>query len=75
MDEIGPAIPQSAGSESSIKPTRAEAEAAIRTLIRWAGDEPDREGLRDTPGRVVRSYLEFFDGYSQDPVDLLETDV
>ncbi len=72
MDDISQTTPEIAGSESSVKPTRAEAEAAIRTLIRWAGDEPDREGLRDTPARVARSYLEFFDGYSQDPVALLE---
>ena len=43
----------------------------MRTLIRWAGDDPDREGLSETPARVVRSYEEFFDGYAQDPVDLL----
>ncbi|HTZ70615.1 MAG TPA: GTP cyclohydrolase I FolE [Acetobacteraceae bacterium] len=53
-------------------PTQAEAEDAIRTLIRWAGDNPDREGLRDTPGRVARSYLEFFKGYAEDPVAILE---
>ncbi len=53
-------------------PTQADAEAAIRTLIRWAGDEPGREGLRDTPARVARSYLEFFNGYAQDPVAMLE---
>jgi GTP cyclohydrolase I len=48
-----------------------EAEAAVRTLIRWAGDDPDREGLRDTPGRVVRAYDEFFAGYSKDPRAIL----
>jgi GTP cyclohydrolase IA len=48
------------------RPTRAEAEAAVRTLIRWAGDDPAREGLRDTPGRVVRAYEEFFAGYARD---------
>lgn len=53
-------------------PTREEAERAVRTLIRWAGDDPDREGLLDTPGRVVRSYEEFFDGYSRDPVSYLQ---
>jgi GTP cyclohydrolase IA len=53
------------------RPSRSEAEAAVRTLIRWAGDDPDREGLRGTPDRVVRSYDEFFAGYSVDPVDLL----
>ncbi len=53
-------------------PTRAEAEAAVRTLIRWAGDDPSREGLVDTPNRVVRAYREFFAGYAQDPVEILE---
>jgi len=53
-------------------PTQAEAEAAIRTLIRWAGDDPDREGLRDTPRRVAKSYGEFFRGYAEDPVAILE---
>ncbi len=54
------------------RPTRAEAENAVRTLIRWAGDDPDREGLADTPARVARSYEEFFEGYESDPVALLE---
>ena len=45
----------------------AEAEAAVRTLIRWAGDDPDREGLLDTPGRVARAYREYFRGYAEDP--------
>ncbi|MDJ0607823.1 MAG: GTP cyclohydrolase I FolE [Kiloniellales bacterium] len=55
----------------SDKPTQEEAEAAVRTLIRWAGDDPDREGLVDTPNRVVRSYLEFFGGYEDDPREML----
>lgn len=50
----------------------AEAEAAVRTLIRWAGDDPDREGLLDTPGRVARSYRELFAGYETDPRAYLE---
>ena len=54
------------------RPTQAEAEAAVRTLLRWAGDDPSREGLRDTPARVARSYLELFAGYEVDPVSLLE---
>lgn len=54
------------------RPTRQEAEAAIRTLIRWAGDNPAREGLRDTPARVARAYGEWFCGYGQDPVALLQ---
>lgn len=55
------------------RPSRAEAEAAVRTLIEWAGDDPDREGLAGTPGRVVRAYEEFFAGYGEDPVALLAT--
>ena len=54
------------------KPSRSDAEAAVRTLIRWAGDDPDREGLVDTPDRVVRSYEEFFSGYAADPKSILE---
>ena len=53
-------------------PTQAEAEAAVRVLLRWAGDDPNREGLRDTPSRVARSYRELFGGYAVDPVALLE---
>jgi GTP cyclohydrolase IA len=52
--------------------TQADAEAAVRTLIRWAGDDPDREGLRDTPKRVAKSYRELFAGYDTDPRDYLE---
>ncbi len=53
------------------RPTRAEAEKAVETLIRWAGDDPAREGLKDTPQRVVRSYEEFFSGYELDPMEIL----
>jgi GTP cyclohydrolase I len=53
------------------RPSRETAEEAVRTLIRWAGDDPDREGLQGTPDRVVRSYEEFFAGYGEDPVELL----
>lgn len=53
------------------RPSRAEAEAAVRTLLLWAGDDPDREGLVDTPARVARAYEEFFAGYAEDPVELL----
>jgi len=52
--------------------TREEAEAAVRTLIRWAGDDPDREGLRSTPARVVRAYEEWFAGYKDHPRDYLQ---
>ncbi|HEY2620600.1 MAG TPA: GTP cyclohydrolase I FolE [Acetobacteraceae bacterium] len=57
---------------STDRPTREEAQAAIRTLLRWAGDDPTREGLVDTPARVARAYEEFFAGYAIDPVALLE---
>ena len=53
------------------KPTREEAEAAVRTLIAWAGDDPDREGLVDTPRRVVKAYGEFYAGYSENPSEEL----
>jgi len=54
------------------RPTQAEAEAAVRTLIQWAGDDPKREGLLDTPARVARSYRELFAGYDTDPRAYLE---
>lgn len=53
------------------RPSREEAEEAIRTLIRWAGDDPEREGLRGTPDRVARAYEEFFAGYGEDPAQIL----
>ena len=53
-------------------PTREEAEAAVRTLLEWAGDDPDREGLLETPARVVRAYEEFFAGYREDPFQYLD---
>jgi len=54
------------------RPSQAAAEAAVRTLIAWAGDDPAREGLRDTPARVARSYRELFAGYAEDPKTYLE---
>lgn len=53
------------------RPDIAEVEAAVRTLLRWAGDDPAREGLVDTPNRVARAYREFFSGYAQDPQAVL----
>ena len=53
------------------KPTRKEAEEAVKTLISWAGDDPSREGLLETPKRVVESYKEFYAGYGQDPDEIL----
>ncbi|MHA3978887.1 GTP cyclohydrolase I FolE [Halovulum sp. GXIMD14794] len=54
------------------RPTREEAEQAVRTLLRWAGDDPAREGLLDTPGRVTRAYGEWFRGYEEDPAAMLQ---
>ena len=54
------------------RPSRAEAEQAVRTLLRWAGDDPTREGLLGTPGRVARAFEEWFAGYDRDPVDYLQ---
>jgi GTP cyclohydrolase I len=54
------------------RPSREEVEAAVRTLIEWAGDDPSREGLRGTPDRVARAFEEFFSGYQTDPVELLQ---
>ena len=68
MDKV--ISPKRSGGKSAA-PTREEAELAVRTLIRWAGDDPQREGLLGTPDRVVRSYDEFFSGYGEDPVALL----
>jgi GTP cyclohydrolase IA len=53
------------------RPTRDEAEAAVRTLLRWIGDDPDREGLKATPSRVAKAYEDWFSGYREDPVDFL----
>src|SRR6202166_2996175 len=54
------------------KPTREEAEKAVHTLLRWAGDDPAREGLRDTPARVAKAFEDWFSGYDQDPEDYLK---
>jgi len=70
MNILAPA-PVSSAPVTRPRPTREEAEAAVRTLLLWAGDDPDREGLVDTPARVVRAYEEFFSGYETDPVEML----
>ena len=54
------------------RPDRADVEAAFRTIIRWTGDDPERDGLIETPARVARSFEEFFVGYAQDPVEILQ---
>ena len=64
--QIGP-FPQS----SDLSPSREEVEAAFRTIIRWAGDDPDRPGLLETPARAARAFDEYFSGYQQDPLSIL----
>ncbi|MBO6716549.1 MAG: GTP cyclohydrolase I FolE [Rhizobiaceae bacterium] len=66
LSETAPA-PKSAGE----RPTQAEAEDAVRTLLRWIGEDENREGLRDTPARVAKAYLEMFSGYGKDAADEL----
>ena len=70
MDAVVKNFPLGKGPDIE-RPSVEEAEAAVRTLIAWAGDDPDREGLLDTPKRVVNAYREFFKGYEEDPVEAL----
>lgn len=65
LNEAGSIVP------ASSRPTREQAERAVRTLIEFVGEDPDREGLQDTPKRVVKSYEELFSGYLYDPADIL----
>ncbi|NNM75215.1 GTP cyclohydrolase I FolE [Enterovirga aerilata] len=64
-------VTEMAGDPPAGRPSRAEAEEAVRTLIRWAGDDPGREGLAETPARVVRAFSDWFSGYGQDPAGYL----
>jgi GTP cyclohydrolase IA len=79
-DVVQSALPRSrkrasakAKLSSPARPSRAEAEAAVAVLLAWAGDDISREGLRDTPARVVKAYEELFAGYAQDPAEILDT--
>jgi GTP cyclohydrolase IA len=67
-----PRLVKKSASVVPTKPSREEVERAVRTLIRWAGDDPTREGLAGTPARVARAYEEFFGGYDEDPVEVLQ---
>jgi GTP cyclohydrolase I len=71
VKKIPTARPHLGAGPSLQRPERAEAEEAVRTLIAWAGDDPNREGLQDTPGRVVNAYSEFFKGYEECPIETL----
>ncbi|MEE8454407.1 MAG: GTP cyclohydrolase I FolE [Limibaculum sp.] len=72
MNKIDPIALIEAEARPIERPTTAEAEQAVRTLLRWAGDNPEREGLLDTPGRVIRAYRQWFRGYEEDPVAMLQ---
>ena len=61
-----------APAKSRKKVSRAEAEAAVRTILEYSGEDPDREGLLETPARVVKAYDEYFSGYTQDPYQILK---
>jgi GTP cyclohydrolase I len=63
--------PKSSTQAKTVVPSRAQAEDAVRTLLGWAGEDPSREGLVDTPGRYVRAFEEWFAGYKSDPVEIL----
>ena len=69
MDAIVKNFPQTV--RESDRPSQQEAEDAVRVLLRWAGDDPSREGLLDTPARVAKSYRELFAGYEMSPEDVL----
>lgn len=71
MDATVRKLPDKMGTDPKDRPSRQEAEAAVATLIRWAGDDPDREGLLDTPARVVKAYEEIFSGYRNEPAEIL----
>jgi GTP cyclohydrolase I len=74
LEDLKTAIENSQALQDStqdLRPSRVEAEAAVRTLIRWAGDRPERAGLQDTPARVVRAYEAWFGGYALDPDKIL----
>jgi GTP cyclohydrolase I len=70
--KIQKVVPVDDGTEPTVRPTRDVAEEAVRVLIQWAGDDPQREGLHGTPRRVVDSFLEFFSGYGEDPFTYLQ---
>ncbi|WP_425032145.1 GTP cyclohydrolase I FolE [Pelagibius sp.] len=72
VQDVRQALAEEREASAARRPDRAEAEEAVRTLLRWAGDDPAREGLLGTPDRVVRAYEEFFGGYRTDPVEMLQ---
>jgi GTP cyclohydrolase I len=74
MNDVTVSLPPAAGAVTGAagRPSREEVESAVRTMIRWAGEDPARDGLLDTPARVARAFQEFFRGYAEDPVEILQ---
>lgn len=72
MNVYDPEIKTGEQKDVVVRPSREEAEDAVRTLLRWAGDDPNREGLLDTPKRVTKAYTEWFRGYAEDPAEMLQ---
>jgi GTP cyclohydrolase I len=68
-----PADPNSAAPRSPVPIDDSEAKRAFRDILRWIGEDPDRDGLKDTPARMIRAYREYFAGYASDPEDALRT--
>ena len=73
MDALVQRLTPKRDKGAAARPTREEAESAVRTLLAWAGDDPSREGLVETPRRVVKAFEELYSGYGQDPAPLLAT--
>ncbi len=71
LDRLADSHPDQETSTTYARPTRFEVEEALRTIIRWSGDDPDRDGLAETPARVARAMEEYFSGYGQDPGQIL----
>ncbi|MCQ0990091.1 GTP cyclohydrolase I FolE [Jiella marina] len=71
MEAVVKKFPDMPDDRRGDRPSRAEAEAAVETLLRWIGEDPEREGLKETPKRVVKAYEELFGGYNYEPADVL----
>ncbi|MBP0615009.1 GTP cyclohydrolase I FolE [Jiella mangrovi] len=71
MEAVVKKFPEKPEGSDVVRPSRAEAEAAVETLLRWIGEDPDREGLKETPKRVVKAYEELFGGYRSEPAEVL----
>ena len=71
MEAVIKKMPRDPAARTAKRPSQEEVEAAVRVLLAWAGDNPDREGLLDTPRRVAKAFREYFSGYDEDPAEAL----